>query len=346
MTSIRDRANQDLARDREKRERDREVGAALLQAPGESPLLRRPLTRADLSAPHALRPFQSRKSLVNFLHPLPLLLSVALALVPVAQANIVKGEAAAQEEEQQEGEGAVAPLELDLHGVRLRVPDSATLLRQVRELAPRPLALAVGMDLATRALERAAEAALSNGSDEDRGRWSREAGVAALQAHAVCASAGRVGWDARWITARYLAEEVLPRPLLVQCAAGVIVDFCELLYEVCVRGGGRSRRDSWRRQRQSRARRLRRAHAGPPSDARPPLFPPPPRASRARPLSHTRTHARTLPTRTPLLLLRSAVAGDGHPRPRSSSSSLRCSPRSSSPPLTQRQRAGTSSRTA
>ena len=222
--SFREKALQDLDREREVRERARNVLSS-----GTS--LSRSLTHEDLSSQHYLHPYRCRRPIYNCLLPLPLAYTLALSSLELVHANQVGAEVVGEEED----ETLVGAI-VDVLGKRVRVPDLPTLQAQALRVLPRPFLLASGMDLVSRLLERGAAALLSNGSDADRGSWSREQGRAADEAHAVCVASGVTGWAASFTTARYLLVDVVPRISLIQCLAGIIVDHCDLYYEMCVSG--------------------------------------------------------------------------------------------------------------
>jgi hypothetical protein len=182
----------------------------------------------SLNAAHEANPFECKKPLYHCLLPKPLLQNLCLSAVGLVGANL-------QPHDGQELDGDLffdVGLGHEHKQMRLRIPTGAALLGQARETMPRPFILAVALDLVTRLLERGAEALACDGTDADRGRWYRELKLAGDQASLACKRHGKEGWEASWLVARHLAVDVIPRPLLVRCMAGIVVDFGELAYEV------------------------------------------------------------------------------------------------------------------
>ena len=215
--SMRDSVNADLTSSREARERAREVVTGSLDQ--DSPP---PLRASDLSAAHTLHPYLHRKPLYNFLLPQPLGLTLLLAFAPLVKV-VGAGTGAAPEGSQV----------VDVEGVRVQLPLlDRTLLRSLF----RPVLRSVGLDVTTRLMERGAEVYLSNGTDEDRGTWSRDVCYAAEEAGAACRTFSKSGWSRSWTVARHLFAEVQPRLVLIKCAAGLVTDYAELAYlaAVCV----------------------------------------------------------------------------------------------------------------
>ena len=215
--SMRNSVNSELTRSREERERARDVLTGSIDQ--DSP----PLRTSDLSAVHTLHPFLHRKPLYHCVTLQPLGLTLLLALAPLVRV-VGEGTGAAPEED---------TLVVDWEGVRLQLPQpNHALIRRMWY----PVLRSVGLDVTTRLMERGAEVCLSNGTDEDRGTWSRDVCYAALEAGTACHAFGKSGWSRSWTVAHHLLVNVQPRPVLLGCAAGLVTDYAELVYlaAVCV----------------------------------------------------------------------------------------------------------------
>ena len=233
-TSIRAKANADIDLTRAARERARAVELSGGAGAGAAPAAALgPLTAADLSSAHLLAPFRHRKGLLHCLSAQPLLMHLLAGCLAMMEANKLAPAAAAALAEGEPEEGVI---ELVPGALYVRTPDAAAAARQLRLCFAPALALSMCHDVAARLVERAAAAWLSDGSDADRGRWTRELKAAADEAGAACKRFGVTGWDRSWRTAHYLCDDVVPRLAAVQLCSGLAVDSVELLARLALEG--------------------------------------------------------------------------------------------------------------
>lgn len=210
MSSLRDRVLSSV--DSARAERESRAAAAAGSLPSSDPRF--------FDQRHYADPFRRRKSLLDPFFPYNLLLDV---LSGVVLSDKLRADFVAAGEARPSGPLA-GPFEK---------ADVEAVTRHVFPLVVRPVTKSIATSFSLRCLERVAEKVASgDGSAVERGRWTREAFDASMDAHDLAVLAGDRGWlAARWDAAFHVVKNVLPRPALLSSLAFFIVEQFEIVYD-------------------------------------------------------------------------------------------------------------------